>query len=274
MSKILVCCPSKGRYSSIMRHTCRFLMHESFKYDWFVFVEPQDFDKYSKVLPSERLINVKQNDKGLFHAKKTMKIFAEKNGYDYIFKIDDDVNNIRIPELIGSKGKNTGLTKEEILSKRVNQLNNMLSDSLEMFDLLGDGVKGVTVMYGHQYNNYTGEKWLRLNNWLQSNYIVHKDFFAIDEHKNIKCFEDLITHYYILKQGYFTIKYGLTALDVMDVGKNEGGLQLFDRKSQAMNDKKEIEDLYPDISWKKVDGKTWEYEPDFSHTKGMKSLPL
>jgi len=268
--KILVACPSKARSETILKNTLKFLQNDYFEFDFKIFIEPQDKIKYQKL--TGKFFILSDNDKGLHFAKKSIQQYAIENNYDYIFKIDDDVNNIRLPELIGSKIRKEIVDKQTIFPKRVEALNLLINDSLEMFNEFNQTIGAVSIMYGSDFHAYTGEKWLSFNNRLQSNYIIKTDLFCSEI--KAMCYEDFTTFLNVLSKGHNTIRYGLTALEVEPVGKNQGGIQNFNRKTLALKEMEQLKSAYPEVVWKKVENKGWDFEPDFRATKSIKTIKI
>jgi len=268
--KILVACPSKARSETISKNTLKFIQNDYFSFDFKVFVEPQDHTKYRN--QTDQLIVLADNDQGLAYVKKTIQQYAINNKYDYVFKIDDDVNNIRLPELIGSKKNKIIIDKSQLFQKRVEALNLLIEDSLELFEEYNNTIGAVSLMYGSDFHAYTGQTWLSFNNRLQSNYIIKTSLLCNDI--QAMCYEDFVTFLNVLANDYNTIRYGLTALEVEPVGKNAGGVQSFNRNKQSLVEMKLIQQKYPEVIWKKVEGKGWDYEPDFRATKSIKTMKI
>lgn len=85
--KVLVAVPSKGRPEAILKDTLSWLAKS--KYDWRVFVEPQDYVQYTRYT-NNRLHRLKYDNRGLGYAKKEIQEYAEENNYEAIFKCDED----------------------------------------------------------------------------------------------------------------------------------------------------------------------------------------
>ena len=131
-------------------------------------------------------------------------------------------------------------------------------------------------MYGSDFHYYNGYKWLSINNSLQSNYIISTEFLTYPEiHPQDRgTMEDFLTYVNLIKHGRTTLRYGLTAIEVDPVGKNEGGCQSFDRRQENKVLMEAISRKYPELCWKKVEGKNWGFEPDFRKTQFVKTIKL
>lgn len=260
-TKILVACPTKGRYSTISKRTAKFLLHEDFIFDFKFFIEPQDFSEYSKIVGADNIVTIDKNDQGLHYAKKVIKEYCIENNYSYVFKIDDDVNNIRVPEAIGMKGKKTDF------KIRVQRLNESIEKSIELLDEV-DTVKAVGFWDGFAWRNYNGDMFPKINYRLQSNYIIRVEHLVTKVKSQY--YEDFVTFIQILLNKGCTVTWGLCALDVDRVGQNKGGLQSFNRYKESLEEYKRLKEAYPCIIWKKVDKKyeqsSWLFEPNLTKT--------
>ena len=79
--------PSKGRWES--RHTMK--MFDRLGIDYTVVIEPQEFDKYSKVIPPEKLLCTPHTDAGLTTTRNWIWNYAESKGYEKFWSFDDNI---------------------------------------------------------------------------------------------------------------------------------------------------------------------------------------
>lgn len=251
--KILIAVPSKNRVQGLKKNTLSWLKHS--KYDWKVFVEPQDETSYAEVVDKNKTVVLDQNDQGLGYAKKAIKAYAEDNNYDLIFKVDDDITAWRNIANRGKKGSKTRhpTTKEEYAEI----FDKIISDSLEIFNRYPE-MGGVSLPYGNQM--LAVKKWTHLNARLQTAYITRTELFIPETGGRYHVFEDFATYMWIRKKGFKTLRYGLTGIDCEQVGSNAGGHQDFDRLAEAKREAEELRKIYPALQFKEVD-KPWEIEP-------------
>ena len=259
--KILIAVPSKNRYrdNEIHRKTLSWLQHT--QYDFRVFVEPQDKKNYSSV---PNLVILDKNNGGLGYAKSFIHKYAVKNDYDYIFKVDDDVYRWRDIRNRGlGIGKSGGTTKQEYC--RI--FERIIEDS---FEILEDtpNIGAISLPYGNEISEI--QKFTEINKRLQSCYLIRTNLFYDERLVNISTMEDFATFFNVLKKGYYTVRYGLTGIDCERVGVNSGGIQDFDRRKQNELEKQILEELHPEIVWKRVQ-KNWNWEPDLRKTSFTKS---
>jgi len=260
--KILIAVPTKGRFNRIKNKVHSWLQHT--KYDFKYFVEPQEFDLYKQEIGAENIVRLQDNDRGLSFAKGEIKLYAKRFGYDLIFKIDDDVYSWRNPINRGLGKSAPKISKEDGCRDVFDKL---VANCIEAFEI--STVGGIAFKYGSEMRDYDENKVFdRVNSRFQTCYITRTDLFHADE--KIYCFEDFINFIHILEEGFITLRYSLSGMDNDPVGTNEGGIQSFDRKKKNEEDREYIMLKYPNLPWKRVEGKNWEYEPDFKQY-GVKS---
>ena len=74
-----------------------------------------------------------------------------------------------------------------------------------------------------------------------------------------------------------TLRYGKTAIDC-DVGFLPGGHNDFERRQKSIDAIEHFKSIYPWMTFKKTEGKTWDFEPvlkgKFYGFKAIKNIPL
>lgn len=257
----LIAVPSKGRAEQFEKDTYSWLRYT--KYPWVVFIEPGEYDDYIKVVQHPKfLITIPESNRGLGYLKIQVLKFCVSNGYDVVFKLDDDVQYWRDPSNRGL-GHNAPKTSKEYKCKTL--FDPIIDNSLKLFEEFPK-VAGISLMYGQDMKVFSGDTWIGINNRLQSNYLVRTPFIAPPGSKIKMTFEDFNTYLNIRKKGFITVRYGLTGADLRPVGTNAGGWQSFDRRELANKAKKVLSELYPGLAWKRVENKNWDWEPDFRKT--------
>lgn len=241
--KILIAVPSKSRSATIQKLTLSWLSKT--KLDYRVFIEPQEYGKYVKTMGNGRLVLLGANDKGLGYSKESIKDYAIKNGYDLIFKVDDD--------MLGWWGRSR--RRSDSVSHEV--FIELLKDCEEQF-LKHPEVKAIGFSYAWQM--FDKDKWTGINQRLQSCYLTRTQDFHADA--LISVFEDFAAFLAIRVQNGVTLRYGFAGMDIEPVGKNPGGHQNFNRKERAVAEIEQLRKLYPALKFRKVTGKDWDIEPD------------
>jgi hypothetical protein len=270
--KLLIAVPSKNRYQpdGIFKYTWNWLKHSKYVNCAKIFVEPKEFSKYVKAgMPPRHLVCISDCDRGLGFVKTEIQKYALRNKYDVIFKIDDDFNYWRYLEhrLTGSK-----IPKMTIEEKTEIMFDPMVERCVSLLEEIPE-IGAIGQPYRHQMYEFTGDMWLTMNNRLQGSYLVRSHLMNPELGEYIKCYDDFVTTFNVLKNGYFIVKYGLCEINY-DIMKNPGGLQDFNRRKVALESKEIIEALWPDVVWKKVEGKNWDYEPDIHNTKFIKGTKI
>lgn len=243
--KILIAVPSKNRADRIKDLTLNWL--DIVDIDWQVFVEPQDFENYKKIIPEKNLIQIDGNNRGLGFSKSYIKYYAIQNNYDLIFKLDDDLE--------GWYGRSRN--QRESISYEV--FTEAINDGLIAFIKYPE-VKAISYPYAWQM--YEKDKWIGINQRLQSSYFLRTDSFFGDP--RFSTFEDIANFIYIRKNNGIVLRYGWAGQNIEDVGKNPGGHQDFNRKEQALNEIKLLREIHPGLKVKRVFGKNWDLEPDMN----------
>lgn len=261
--KLLIACPSKGRVDKLELNTWGWLKYTKFPFKFFV--EEQDFPDYKSLLGERNLVVLPESDKGLWYAKKQIQKYGIENGYDYLFKLDDDVQSWRDPSNRGL-GKDAPKRTKEYRCEHL--FEPIIKNSIELLNANNWLIGAISLMYGNDMKSFTGEKWIGINKRLQSCYIIKTELFVPDDYPNFQgSYEDFVTFFNIVKKQYFTVRYGLTGMDVQPVGKNKGGCQSFDRRQGAKQEMDYLLKYFPEIIWKPVQGKNWDFEPDFRKLK-------
>jgi hypothetical protein len=269
MKDILIAIPSRSRVEGLKKDTHSFVKHSEFPYK--IFVEPQQYDDYLEEFSEDELIVLDKNDQGLCYAKKFIMKYCLKNKYKYVFKMDDDINNLRVRQITEIKKKN----KVDRAFRTKNFLDAAIKDSLKLFSELGEQIKGVSFNYGQELRQEDPSIiWDCLDKRFQSNYIIEtKYLFPYEEHMKCGAFEDFDTFFNLLSLGYNNVRHAQLGIDLRPVGKNEGGLQDFNRRQKCLEAMEVMSNRYPYLVWKEVK-KDWDYEPNLSKTKEFKSIKI
>ena len=243
--KVLVAVPSKGRANELQKDTLSWLKKTS--QDYKVFVEPQDYGAYREGMEGSDLIQLNDNNKGLGYAKKAIYEYAKANGYEAVFKVDDDV--------IGWYGRDRKSAREN--SYKV--FEEAINAGTQTFEKYADVV---AISYPYSFQMFEAKKWTGVNQRTQTCYLVRTDFIYPDP--RISTLEDFATFIYIRVNNKITLRYGFAGIECRDIGSNSGGHQSFNRDTQVRQEIEYLRDLYPALKIKKVEGKAWQYEPDLN----------
>lgn len=230
--KCLVCIPSKARPINIKKYVEPFMKRLGLDYK--IFVEPQDIENY----PFENVVSLDKNNKGLGYATSFAKAYAEKNGYELYFRIDDDV-------------------------KGIGQLENDIQRVLKAFQI--PSVGAVVFPYSFEWYAKTEKLFTRKNKRTQTCYIIRTKLFRPDS--RVSTFDDFYQYLLLRQDNYDTLYCSKHLIDCAPVGKGEGGLQAFDRSEMALKEINIFKSIDPTIKVISKPNKPWKYEPKFSGKK-------
>jgi len=235
--KILIAIPSYNRPYRIEKTTGHWIK-EIKNADVRVFVCPSQYPYYIQTLPSEMVVKgaVQGIDSGYIDQLIQIREYAKENGYDAIWKVDDDMSfkkrGIKKHEI----AKHTDLSILEICAK--------FKDDPEISAI------GVSNVMDWLRSEKTGFK-PRSNNF-SGNYIIRTNLYSI--HNDLLLHDDLILYLELKVNGHGKILtyYGLHQDAAL--GTNEGGLQSFDRLNMSKECYRIMQSkYYPELRLKEVD---------------------
>lgn len=252
--KLLIAIPSKGRASSIYKKTLRWAVRTGF--DVRVFVEPQEikeyrdaanlgnYDNYTDVT-DEHFVDIEKTDQGLGYAKQFIKDYATKNGYDLVFKMDDDVLRF------------TGRGRAKPDEAMIMDFAEMVATCRSTFGKYPDvGAIG----FPYSFELWEVKEWTALNARLQTCYIIRTDLIQ----SGFNALEDFAQYVYLRSLNKVTLRYGKLGIACTKIGSNVGGHQAFDREALTNEEMPKLREIYPALKFKPVKGKTWSIEPDLT----------
>lgn len=217
--KVLIAIPSKRRAAQFFGTQGSFRVIAPLHLDWRLFLEPSDAPAYHAQAPEGLQLPVvllPLENQGLGYALIRVKQYALDNGYDYVFKMDDDVFNWAMPSR----------------SQRV-------ADGPKAFSIVYARCLEILVQYpalsaiGFRYSfeMYTMDEELQPAKRLQTCYLIKPEHWH--PRPEISTFEDFYTTAKLKAAGLLYVRYCLTGFSCPKVGSNQGGCQSFDRAAQA-----------------------------------------
>lgn len=92
---LLIAVLSRNRYreNQIIRNTFSWLQYS--KYDFKIFVEPDEYEDYCNAVGVNNTVSVERNNINIGGSKAYVQKWALQHGYDLILKCDDDIWNWR-----------------------------------------------------------------------------------------------------------------------------------------------------------------------------------
>ena len=230
--KCLVCIPSKARPNNIKKYVEPFMQRLGLDYK--IFVEPQDAEQYR----FSNVVLLDANDKGLGYATAFAKKYAEENGYDLYFRIDDDV-------------------------KGIGEIEKDIDRIIKAFDI--QKVGAVVFPYSFEWYAKTDKLFTRVNKRTQTCYIIRTKLFRPDN--RISTFDDFYQYLLLRNDNYDTLYCSKHLIDCAPVGGGSGGLQVFDRSKMALNEINIFKSIDSTIKVITKHDKPWKYEPQFTDKK-------
>lgn len=230
--RCLVFIPSKGRPSNISKFVKPFMKRLRLEYK--IFVEPQE----SAVYDFENVILLDKNNAGLGYSTAFAKRYAEQNGYDLVFRIDDDV-------------------------KGIGEIENDIHQIIKAFNI--PKVGAVVFPYSFEWYAKTEKLFSRKNKRSQTCYIIRTTLFRPSH--EINTFDDFYQYLLMRNDGYDTLFCSRHLIECAPVGQGKGGLQLFDRSAMALKEINIFKSIDPTIAVVSKPDKPWKFEPKFTGIK-------
>lgn len=228
--KTLAIIPSKQR-PSLFQKVCRPFV-DSLGIDVLLVLEKEDYNNYD--YPNKLMLD--QSNCGLGYALMEGKRYAEQNGYDIIFKIDDDVSQI------GDIAKD-------------------LQQILEYFNKY-PGLGAVVFPYDFEFYAKSKKLFTHINKRIQTCYIIRTA--TLCHRKGINTFEDFYQFFNLVNKNQFTLFCARHSIKCKPVGSGKGGCQAFNRKEQAIKEIQIFQSIDPTVGITIKEDKSWYYEPKFN----------
>ena len=237
--KTLVIVPSKQRPEVFEKYTKPFITNLGL--DSLLILEKEDYDNYN----FNNKLELEESDMGIGYALLHGKKYAEKHGYELIFKIDDDVKEI----------------------------GNIKDDLEEIYKQMANNpeISAVGFPYSFQFYDKSEQLFTHINKRLQTCYIIKTKSFT--PKTEISTFEDFSQFLHIIQRGEKTLYCARHMIKCKPVGGGKGGCQCFDRRKQAEKEIKIFNQIDPSVGFIVKENKPWYYEPKFSD-KRYKAIKL
>jgi hypothetical protein len=225
--KAIAIIPSKQR-ADVFQKVCRPFV-DSLGIDAIVILEKEDYEKYD--YPNKLMLE--RSNAGISYALSEGKKYAEQNGYDIIFKIDDDVSAV----------------------------GNISEDLQDMLTYFSKHKSLGAIVFPYDFEFYAKSKKLftHINKRVQTCYLIRTSSFRPRE--DVNTFEDFYQFFQMVNNNEFTLFCARHAIKCKPVGSGVGGHQAFDRKQQAENEIKIFQSIDPTVNVIIKEDKRWYYEP-------------
>ena len=211
---VMIGVPSKGRAELFHKKTYKIL--KECAVPWRVFVEPQDYESYLRLIPESRIVELKKNDKGLGYSLRKIRRTAIKAGYDFVWKMDDDVNHWY---------ENSRVSPKEDQGTMLEEASDLL-DAAE--ECLGEHLGGIS--FGGKFFHQDWRPFTHIGKMFETTYIVRaQDWFLPRTLRGYH--EEFVASAKLHTLGLITLRCGKFCWNA-DLSTAEGGLQSFDRKKE------------------------------------------
>jgi hypothetical protein len=225
--------PSKQR-PELFQKVCRPFV-DNLGIDTIVVLEPEDYDQYD--YPNK--LKLERSNAGIWYALTEAKRYAEENGYDVIFKIDDDVS-------------------------AVGEIANDLTEILSYFNAYPN-LGAVVFPYDFEFYAKSKRLFTHVNKRVQTCYLIRTSSFRPRE--EINTFEDFYQFFQMVYHNEFTLFCARHPIKCKPVGSGAGGHQAFDRKEQAAKEIAVFQSMDPTVGIIVKEDKRWYYEPKLNGTQ-------
>lgn len=225
--KALAIIPSKRR-PDLFQKVCRPFV-DSLGVDTLLILEKEDYDNYD--YPNKLMLE--KSNAGIWYALSEGKRYAEENGYDVVFKIDDDVS-------------------------AVGNIADDLQDILSYF-AKHKSLGAVVFPYDFEFYAKSNKLFTHINKRVQTCYLIRTSSFR--PRQEVNTFEDFYQFFQMINNNEFTLFCARHAIKCKPVGSGSGGHQAFDRKQQAEKEIKLFQEIDPTVGIIVKEDKRWYYEP-------------
>lgn len=233
--EVFVGVPSLSRPEYITKKTMKWLKDAGF--DYRIFVEPQERFLY-KQYNGNCVQTLEKSGQGLMYSLNSIRDYARKHGYKYLFQLDDDVD--------GFERVNTSDPVQAFAETVID-----CYEAMKEFEKIG-GIRFTQYRYW-LYSKKNMHKWTHINKPLQGICMIRLDAVPhIDD--ELKEYTDTITSLNIWAKGYVTLNYGLSGLRVVQ-NANKGGCQTHDRRNEGIETIERLKQTFPLVQEK--EGSSW-----------------
>lgn len=243
---LLIGIPSLSRPQAILKKTLSIVKDAGI--DFRIFVEPQEYFLYRYYCGKDNVVKLQEAHKGIGYSRQSMLEYVKKHGYKYLLELDDDIDDfVRID----------CEDKKEAFLRTVTDL----YQAMEKYEMLG-GIR-CSVYRFWLYTKKELYKWSHYNQLLLNPMFLRVSAFKdTDSIADIPHFEDTILSLFIMRNGYYTLNYGLTGVK-FGFNQGSGGCNSGNRKELCQDAIKVIKKEFPETLVKP--NSTWDVDVDVSY---------
>jgi hypothetical protein len=252
--KVLIFVPSRSRPEQLKQFTYSWLQHTD--KDFVIVVEPQQAEMYKDF---KNLLIMDKNDGGLGYATHFVREYALKNGYDVVFKIDDDIQQfVNYRGTFGDTERGS-IERQKLCYERFEKAYENAVKLLQKNRAIG------AIGFPYRGEMFPDLKPVTFGK-LQTCYLVRTECY--DPEPDWQSQEDFVAYINVVGMGYKVARLNTHGLDLgIEVGMGEGGIQDFDREALTKAEMPLIKAKYPNVVFKYKPNRPWKYEIDFVKSK-------
>lgn len=205
MNKYPICIVSKGRANICTTHK----LFDDYNILYYYMVEPQDYDKYVNVFDKKRVINIGENNKGIYYVRNFCIEWTKENGYEKHWQVDDDLRSLHYRPMNNIKQLRD--------SQKINNPLKMLLDIEDM------SIKCVNYGAGcltHDGFAFSKKKDIDINKMIYCFQLINN---SIVSRYQPNTSEDIDFSIRILMEGYVTMVFNKYSFRTPSSGSIEGG---------------------------------------------------
>jgi len=203
--KYPICIVSKNRADICCTH--KLLDYEGI--DYYYMVEPQDYDSYVDRFGKDKVVNILQNDKGIYYVRNFCIEWSKKNNHKYHWQCDDDLKLLIHRPMNPHKG-----TRDR----------HKLTNPMKIFDYIED-IAERCVNYGggcltHDGFAFSKKRDIDLNKMIYCFQLLNNDIKARFQPDTS---EDVDFSVRLLQEGYVTMIFNTFSFTTPKSGSIKGG---------------------------------------------------
>lgn len=235
-NKTLVYIPSLSRPESLPKKTLSVL--KDYTGSVIVAVEPHEYLAYKIMNKNANILKLEKSGQGLKYANLSAKKYCEKNGFKYLFKIDDDCS--KIAHVNGAENSHAlalAITDIEKTMDTHDEIGAVSFFAMRFWHF----EKRSNLMYNVLGKHSWGVRMIRVS-------AMPDKVFPVMTH------EDSIESLFMWKNGYNTLRYAKIGITV-SMNQGKGGQEKFRNTETRKNTVSWIKEKFPDTEIIEENGK-------------------
>tara|TARA_R110002096_G_scaffold378104_2_gene571965 strand:- start:773 stop:1576 length:804 start_codon:yes stop_codon:yes gene_type:complete len=203
--KYPICIISKDRADSCTTH----LLFEPYGIDYFYMVEPNDYELYVAQFGKSKVVNIGENDKGVYYVRNFCIQWSIEKGYDKHWQIDDDLTSLHFRPM----NNLTGIRESEKIKNPLKMILYMETMS-DRFSNYGGSC------LSHDGFAFAKNKDIDLNKMVYCFQLIRNSISAKYKPNTSEDIDFSIT---LLKEGYITLVFNKYTFRTPSSGSRKGG---------------------------------------------------